>query len=166
MRTKSNWNVTAIDPAESYTISEVSTRTGITLSTLRHWANTDKLERDIVTGRFVGSDVLRTIKARTLDLKNPDRLRIMRTEYMRSHRARNKVKARARSVITNAIDVGTLIPKPCEVCGIDEVEAHHEDYSKPLSVKWLCKRHHVARHRELGATRRLKYLKHNFNFKT
>ena len=42
--------------------------------------------------------------------------------------------------------------KPCEVCGAEKVEAHHEDYYKPLDVNWLCKRHHAERHTAASAT--------------
>jgi hypothetical protein len=36
------------------------------------------------------------------------------------------------------------------VCGTqDRVQAHHEDYSRPLDVVWLCPTHHKARHREM-----------------
>lgn len=37
---------------------------------------------------------------------------------------------------------GTLVKLPCEECGSLNVQAHHEDYSKPLDVRWLCKKHH------------------------
>jgi hypothetical protein len=49
-----------------------------------------------------------------------------------------KVKAR--------MAVRSLERQPCEVCGAAKVEAHHPDYSKPLEVQWLCKRHHAEVH--------------------
>lgn len=41
---------------------------------------------------------------------------------------------------------GHITKKPCEVCGA-KAEAHHHDYSKPLDVVWLCRKHHMAQHR-------------------
>ena len=35
--------------------------------------------------------------------------------------------------------------QPCEVCGA-QADAHHEDYYKPLEVKWLCPLHHRRLH--------------------
>ena len=43
---------------------------------------------------------------------------------------------------------------PCEVCGERKTHAHHDDYSKPLEVKWLCKKHHDEHHREEREDRR------------
>ncbi len=40
-----------------------------------------------------------------------------------------------------------LAPEPCEVCGATgDVEAHHDDYAKPLEVRWLCPSHHKLLH--------------------
>lgn len=48
--------------------------------------------------------------------------------------------------VNNAIRDGRLFRKPCEVCGSTyKIEAHHEDYLKPLEVNWLCKEHHTER---------------------
>jgi len=42
---------------------------------------------------------------------------------------------------------GILIAQPCEICGITEnIHAHHEDYSRPLEVRWLCAYHHSRVH--------------------
>lgn len=45
-----------------------------------------------------------------------------------------------------SIERGDLVKQPCEVCGEVKVDAHHDDYSRPLSVRWLCRPHHVAHH--------------------
>ena len=45
---------------------------------------------------------------------------------------------------------GHLIPEPCEDCGSEDVEMHHEDYTKPLHVNWLCRSCHMARHEKFG----------------
>lgn len=49
-------------------------------------------------------------------------------------------------LVSNAIKLGKLMPQPCFVCGAAKSEAHHADYSLPLAVTWLCKKHHVETH--------------------
>ena len=55
-------------------------------------------------------------------------------------------KTKARKKIRNLIYRGKIKRQPCEVCGLANGEAHHDDYSKPLDVKWLCRRHHCELH--------------------
>lgn len=40
--------------------------------------------------------------------------------------------------------------EPCEECGDIKAEAHHDDYLKPLNVRWLCRRHHDEWHENNG----------------
>lgn len=58
-------------------------------------------------------------------------------------RASNPEKRAAHQKVFVAVRAGKLVKKPCKVCGKERVEAHHNDYSKPLRVVWLCKKHHV-----------------------
>jgi hypothetical protein len=67
-----------------------------------------------------------------------------RATYKREDRPRQ----RAHSAVTIALKNGTLLRQPCEVCGARRVDAHHDDYSKPLAVRWLCRKHHIAIHSE------------------
>ena len=45
-----------------------------------------------------------------------------------------------------AIKHKLLIRGKCEVCGETKTHGHHPDYSKPLSVIWLCPLHHKQLH--------------------
>lgn len=67
-------------------------------------------------------------------------------ERQRRYRKANPSKQIARAAVARAIRLGVLVRQPCEECGCDLAEAHHEDYSKPLDVRWLCRRHHLIRH--------------------
>ena len=54
-------------------------------------------------------------------------------------------KRNANVIVGNAIRSGNLKRERCCICGMT-AQAHHEDYSKPLEVVWLCVTHHNARH--------------------
>lgn len=73
--------------------------------------------------------------------------------YMRTWRLTHpltgsqRLKDRVRSLANAAQKDGRLTPQPCEVCGIEPAEKHHDDYDKPLTVRWLCRPHHLELHR-------------------
>lgn len=59
-------------------------------------------------------------------------------------------KHKAKSMVKNAVRDGRLKRLPCEVCGSDErIHGHHDDYSKPLDVRWLCAAHHHQHHAKM-----------------
>jgi hypothetical protein len=65
----------------------------------------------------------------------------------------NQIKRAAHILVGNAIRSGRLIKqnKCCE-CGKSEgvIHGHHDDYTKPLDVRWLCVVCHSKWHKENG----------------
>ncbi len=55
--------------------------------------------------------------------------------------------------VLGALRSGELTRQPCEVCGVAQGEAHHDDYGKPLAVRWLCSHHHGVWHGQHGLGR-------------
>lgn len=75
----------------------------------------------------------------------PERQAKLRAAH-RKHNQNNPEKAHARNAVAFALKMGKIQRQPCEVCGDPKSEAHHEDYAKPLDVKWLCFFHHRVAH--------------------
>lgn len=73
--------------------------------------------------------------------KRPERKK-QRLLSQQKQRKNNPIKYLARGKVLRALKSGLLFKKPCKICGIKTVEAHHPDYNKPLEVEWYCKKHH------------------------
>jgi hypothetical protein len=58
-----------------------------------------------------------------------------------------RIRGNARSYLRVYIRRGKIAREVCEVCGDPETVGHHDDYTKPLQVKWLCKLHHLEVHK-------------------
>jgi len=90
-----------------------------------------------------------------------DRWRSLHPEIVRAYNRKTSKKRNAllselgiRGVymkVSRAIKAGILEPEPCKICGAIDVQAHHEDYSKPLDVVWFCRKHHAEHHKKVGS---------------
>ena len=57
---------------------------------------------------------------------------------------KNKNKHKAQAIANRAYPISQI----CSVFGCNEIgERHHPDYSKPLEIIWLCRKHHKELHR-------------------
>lgn len=70
------------------------------------------------------------------------------SERCKRYRDRCPEKHKARTLCQRAVRAGTLVrPTECSECKKScKPEGHHDDYSKPLEVAWLCPRCHRQRH--------------------
>lgn len=72
-------------------------------------------------------------------------------EYFDGYYAKYPNKYKAQTMVGNAIRDKKLFKEACEVCGTEgHIHAHHDDYLKPLNVRWLCSAHHSQWHSENG----------------
>lgn len=71
-------------------------------------------------------------------------------QYRREGKFRWKYdeKSKARCYLNVSLKRGKVKKLPCEVCGDSKSQAHHDDYSKPLEVRWLCRLHHSEFHNQ------------------
>jgi hypothetical protein len=60
----------------------------------------------------------------------------------------HRLERRAHDILQHAVRTGVVKRGRCEVCGSFRTEGHHDDYSQPLIVRWLCRLHHRRLHAE------------------
>lgn len=68
---------------------------------------------------------------------------------------KNAHKIKAQRMVMRAIRSGKITKQSCEICQDPNTQAHHDDYTKPLAVRWLCVRHHNDHHIEMRRIERL-----------
>lgn len=72
-------------------------------------------------------------------------------EKVKKYHEKYPNKYKAHNAVNNAIQYGKLFSEGCESCGSDgKTHAHHDDYLKPLNVRWLCPACHSQWHKENG----------------
>lgn len=87
-------------------------------------------------------------KAKDYFKRNKKRIYAYRKNRYAFDRLGFKSKMLCRAELRKAILKGIVNKIPCEICGsIVNLHGHHEDYNKPLEVRWLCRKHHFECHR-------------------
>ena len=79
-----------------------------------------------------------------------------KTPIRKAHIKKNTIQWRlnnpdgygAHIILNNAVRDKKVTKMPCEICG-QKAHAHHDDYAKPLEVRWLCALHHHRHHAKL-----------------
>jgi hypothetical protein len=100
-----------------------------------------------VNERYPGMTLEQAYRQADLDKKkqyrerNRDRLLQAERDYFKI--PENRIKLRAKLKARRAVKRGQIKKQSCEVCDDPNTERHHDDYSKPYEVRWLCKKHHV-----------------------
>lgn len=90
-------------------------------------------------------NALPDVRASAMARRTTLEYRAMQSASTAAYKLSNPEAASAHRAVHNALRRGALRREPCHECG-KKAEAHHPDYSAPLSVVWLCRQHHVEAH--------------------
>ena len=77
-------------------------------------------------------------------------------EFWAQWHENRRLKLNCRNRTMYALKTGKLTkPDACSKCGsLEKIEAHHDDYTKSLEVRWLCfvchRQHHTEENRRLN----------------
>ena len=75
--------------------------------------------------------------------------KLAKSKALKNYQERYPLKRASHVITGNAIRDGKLVrPKNCSECdSTEKIEAHHDDYTKPLDVRWLCRQCHYKWHK-------------------
>ncbi len=84
--------------------------------------------------------------------KNPDYQKEWRAnnkDYFKNYNLDpiNMARKSVHDMLNSYVRMGIVKKEPCSVCGNTNSQGHHNDYTKPLEVTWLCSKHHMKLHR-------------------
>lgn len=89
------------------------------------------------------------VKARK-EYRQTEAGKLARKRAMAAYHKRYPMTYAAHVITGNAIRDGKLFPATsCSVCNSNEkIEGHHDDYTKPMEVRWLCEKCHREWHKQ------------------
>lgn len=101
-------------------------------------------KRDVRENRAKRVDYYRAYDRKRGNRVTPERQQAYRDAYPK--------KTKARNAVGNGVRDGKLHkPKTCQQCGGGGfIHGHHDDYDKPLDVRWLCAACHHQWHAANG----------------
>lgn len=103
-----------------------------------HWGDKNKMSfKQLDKHRKTDKEYQRIKRA-----ENPER----KSEENEVYNRENPNRIKANSILNVAIKKGEIKRSLCRDCDRTDTHGHHEDYSKPLEVKWLCPVHHKKLH--------------------
>jgi ribonuclease BN (tRNA processing enzyme) len=97
--------------------------------------------------RLEHPEIYRANSKKHYELNKHNRNKDYLKEYNKNYRKNNPEKSKAQHHVNYNKSIGKLKELPCEICGCSPTDAHHDDYSKPLEVMWLCRKHHAEYHK-------------------
>ena len=101
-----------------------------------------------VKERAVRADVIDSVRASKRKYANSEKGResAKRCGDRYYKNPKNRKKVNAKESVRRAVKSGKITKSNCEICGCEKALAHHDDYNKPLDVRWLCTIHHNEWH--------------------
>ncbi len=80
--------------------------------------------------------------------KNTPNIKPLKPSPQAKWKSRNPLALWAHSATRSAIKRGLLVPpKDCQACGkVAPLDAHHDDWTDPLSIKFWCRSCHRQHH--------------------
>lgn len=113
-----------------------------------------KLNREVKAEYYKQYDAMRfqndpKVKARHIRYQKTERGKQKRSAAKAKWVEENKEKRAAHVLLGHSIRSGRVSkPDKCEICGVGgRIHGHHEDYTKPLDVVWVCPQCHVDIHK-------------------
>ena len=113
-----------------------------------YWTRYEAANRDKVNARHRAWRAANPDKAYARDKRyseTPNGKAVAR-KAVQAYRQRLPLRNKAVWMLNHALNAGKITKLPCFVCGAEDTQGHHPDYSHPLDVVWLCRAHHLEIH--------------------